>query len=112
MREDGEITAIDPEKDRPIGKIPTLQCAHCGGHFPVRPERGRITVPGVGILRAAHYERCSRCNGPICGAGCYGRCVPAERQIENLEAGRDVDTPPPAQVAVCKPRLILPDHVR
>lgn len=81
MRESGLIIVADPGADPPLAEIPTLQCVHCGRHFPVRPGSGKIR--GV----------CLRCNGPICGPGCAA-CVPAEQQLENLEAGRPLDFRP------------------
>lgn len=87
MRESGEITITDPGADKPIAVAGTLQCCHCGTHW--------IPQPGSGRIRGW----CSRCNGPVCGPGC-AECVPHERQIENIEAGRDVLTPLPASIVV------------
>ncbi len=72
---------------RPMGHIlngdgneiaDTLQCCHCGGHFQV--------VPGSGNKRGF----CTRCHGVTCGREMCDQCVPAEQQLENMEAGRPV----------------------
>jgi len=87
MKHAGEITITNPGRDRPIATVPTLQCVHCGRHFPLSPGSGRIR------------GFCQRCNGPICGPGC-AECVPQERQLENVEAGRPVLTTRPLVLSV------------
>ena len=62
------------EPDKRIVEADTLQCVHCGMHWPVDPS-----AVGRGF--------CGRCNGPICGKKCLA-CVPIDRGLENLEAGR------------------------
>lgn len=64
-----------------IVEADTLQCVHCGCHWRVDP--GSRKVRGY----------CSRCAGPVCGPGCQA-CVPAEVQLENLEAGRVIEFRP------------------
>jgi len=81
MREAGLITILDPGADRPVAEIPTLQCVHCGGHFPVQPGSGKIR------------GYCTRCRGPVCGPKC-AKCVPAEQLLENIEHGRELDFRP------------------
>ncbi len=81
MRESGRIILADPGGDKPILEAATLQCAHCGKHW--------IVVPGSGRVRGF----CMRCNGPICGPKC-AECLPAEKQIENIEAGRPLEFRP------------------
>jgi hypothetical protein len=82
MKEKGTIIVVDPGADRPLDEFATGQCCHCGGHFPIRPGSG--TVRGF----------CFKCAGPVCGPACAGKCVPAELQLENLEAGRPIDFRP------------------
>ena len=92
----------------PYGEIvncDTLQCAHCGCHWEV--------VVGSGRLRGF----CTKCadgkgSGYLCGApACMLTCVPFEARLENIEAGRDVLTPPAPKVLVPelpKRSLIIP----
>lgn len=101
MKEDGGIE-ID---GKPAAA--TVQCRHCGGHFPAK-------IIKAGALFTAEAARrmnslgvtlrgyCHRCNGPVCGPKC-AECVPWEQQLENAMAGR----PPnykPVQASV--PRVI------
>ncbi len=79
--ESGLIIISDPGADKPLLETKTLQCVHCGGHW--------VPRPGSGIQRGW----CSRCNGPICGAGCVD-CVPTEQLLENIEHGRAMDFRP------------------
>ena len=77
-RQAGVIIVSDPGSDV-IEEIATLQCVHCGMHFTIghAPKK----VRGM----------CLRCNGPICGPKCAGKCVPVEQMLENMEAGRPLD---------------------
>lgn len=82
--EAGILTLIDPSADKPLAEIPTVQCVHCGCHFPeprFEPDK-RATRIGRGY--------CTRCGGFICGKSC-AKCVPVEQYLENVEAGRPVD---------------------
>jgi len=81
VKENGLITIYDPGADRPLQEIPTLQCVHCGGHFPVRPGSGKMR------------GYCTRCHGPVCSRACSGDCVPLAVQLENMEAGRPATMP-------------------
>lgn len=81
MKESGRIIVSEPGVDRAIDEYGTAQCVHCGGHFPIKPGSGKIR------------GFCSNCNGPICGPAC-AKCVPAEQEIENIEAGRPLDFRP------------------
>lgn len=77
----------------PYGEIQdgdTLSCCHCGRHWEVRVGSG------------AERGFCTRCMGYVCGPTCY-ECVPKERRLENVEAGRPLLTPTPA--TVCVPAL-------
>lgn len=54
----------------------TKQCCHCGGHF--------MMVKGSGKLRGY----CTKCNEITCGKiGCC-KCVPFEKKLEMIEAGK------------------------
>lgn len=57
----------------------TLQCAHCGQHWIVRPGSGR------------QRGWCLKCSGPLCGKqGCLERCYPMEKRLDDAEAGRNL----------------------
>lgn len=86
MKESGLVTILGLESGK--SELPTKQCVHCGGHW----------TYGGAIKQVRGF--CHRCNGPICGANCYARCVPAEQQIENIEAGRPLDYMPIKQSVV------------
>ena len=73
LRPAGYAVITDPEKK--IVEEDTVQCVHCGMHWQVRPGSGNVR------------GFCGKCNGPICGARCL-ECVPIERGLENMEAGR------------------------
>lgn len=54
----------------------TKQCPHCGGHF--------IMKKGSGKIRGF----CMKCHEVTCGAlGCC-KCVPFEKKLELVEAGK------------------------
>ena len=65
----------------------TLSCCHCQATWVVKR--------GSGKLRGF----CQNCNGFVCGPAC-AECVPIERRIENIEAGRPENTPAPAKIWV------------
>ena len=70
----------------------TVQCVHCGLHFPI--------VPGSGKIRGY----CMRCAGPVCGPDC-ARCVPTERLLDCLEQGKTPDElPVSVSVSTSPPR--------
>ena len=60
----------------------TLQCCHCGMHWAIQPGSGKIR------------GTCMKCNGPVCGPKCSGKCVPMEQRLENMEQGMPVDFVP------------------
>ncbi len=99
MRQDGEMTFADPGADRPLLEMGTLQCVHCGGHFPARPPKNVGVVVGpeeaARMAAAGRVMRgfCGRCNGPICSPGC-ATCVPEEQMLDNIERGRPLDFVP------------------
>jgi len=78
-RPSGYVVVTSPEGV--VAEADTLQCVHYQQHFPVSP--------GSGMIRGY----CARCNGPICGHKCQA-CVPAERQLSNIEQGRPADFNP------------------
>lgn len=65
----------------------TYSCCHCQATW--------IYQKGSGRLRGW----CQRCNGYVCGPTCV-ECVPIERRLDNIEAGRPELTPLPARVLV------------
>lgn len=77
--DNGYLEARDPNSGKVVYEAATLRCVHCGGHW--------VPQPGSGRVRGF----CARCNGPFCGPGCQ-KCVPAEQQLENMEAGIDART--------------------
>lgn len=71
----------------------TLSCVHCQFTW--------VLVKGSGRKRGF----CTKCMGYTCGKReCETACVPAERRIENLEAGRSELTPTP-------PLIVVPSRV-
>jgi hypothetical protein len=81
-REAGIITVTDPGIDRFIQEVGTLQCCHCQAHWTLKPGSGNVR------------GFCFKCNGPVCGPKCAGKCVPAEQMLENMETGRSDDYMP------------------
>lgn len=65
----------------------TLSCCHC--------QSAWIVQKGSGKLRGY----CQNCMGFVCGPAC-AECIPIERRIENLEAGRPELTPAPVRIFV------------
>ena len=74
--EHGRMVWSDPGSDKPLREVGTLQCCHCGGHFPVQPGSGKTR------------GFCRNCMGPLCGKEACFVCVPQEQQLENIEHGR------------------------
>lgn len=68
-----------------------LHCCHCGKSHIVAAALNDL-CSGKPVLGF-----CAKCNHPTCPT--CTECVPQERQIENLEAGRDKLTPTPAFAA-------------
>lgn len=68
--------------DGRVVEYETVQCVHCGMHFPLMPGSGKIR------------GYCMRCAGPVCSPAC-AECVPTEVLLEHLEGG-----PAPSQRAV------------
>lgn len=75
LRDNGLMVWSDPGADKPILEVKTLQCVHCGGHFPHQPGSGKTR------------GFCMRCSGPVCGPGCQ-ECIPWEAQLEIMEGTR------------------------
>lgn len=88
----GVIILGSIESDKIIEQ-PTLSCVHCSAHWVYRPGSGNVR------------GFCLRCNGPVCGPTCAGKCRPVEQLLENIEAGRPDDFTP---TVVNVPRLWLP----
>lgn len=77
MKDHGLLVVSDPGIDKPLNEIPTTQCVHCGGHFPLLPGSGRIR------------GWCMNCNGMVCGPGCAD-CIPLDLMLGNMEKGKDI----------------------
>ena len=91
--EAGLMIFSDPGSDKPILEAMTLQCCHCGGHFPAKasvnnevygPEQAKQMATAGKTMRGF----CMNCNGPVCGPSCAD-CLPVEAYLENMEHGRD-----------------------
>lgn len=79
-----EVTGIAGE----LRRGDTLSCCHCGTMW--------VVAPGSGITRGY----CVPCMKYTCGNPACDPCVPYERRLENIEAGRPELTPTPALIAV------------
>lgn len=77
-----------------------IQCRHCGRHVVFKSALDEA-VKGRAVM-----SFCARCNGPCCHT--CTQCVPQERQLENIEAGRPVLTPTNPFAAFPANPLILP----
>jgi hypothetical protein len=51
------------------------QCAHCGGHFPIKPGSGKFR------------GFCMNCGGMVCGLRC-AECMHWEKKFDLYEAGK------------------------
>lgn len=78
-----------------------LHCCHCGKSHLVASALNELCAgkPALGF--------CARCNHPTCPT--CTECVPNERQIENIEAGRPVLTPAPVMAAFPANPLWIPE---
>ena len=72
-------TTFDPDLPRPL-ETEFLQCCHCGRYHAVQASIAAL------IQNPTALGYCGRCDGVHC-PGC-ATCVPIERQLENVEAGR------------------------
>lgn len=95
MRADS--TAIITGDELPLAaEVEFVRCVHCGRHHAVRQSIEALAL-GRNVL-----GYCARCDGVHC-PGC-AECVPNERQLDNIEAGRDpLDV---SRVLVAIPRAI------
>jgi len=66
----------------------TLSCCHCGAAWVLRKGSGKVR------------GFCTKCMRVHCGGPNCWECVPVERRLENLEAGRPELTPAPVSVYV------------
>jgi len=73
----GSVLISTPFDSDRVVEREMVMCCHCGGHW--------LWVKGSGRRRGW----CMRCSGCTCGQRACDACVPMERQIENMEAGRD-----------------------
>lgn len=63
-----------------VGEIEYLSCCHCGALHPVAASLGEL-LQGKTVL--GYCAKCDALHCPACA-----ECVPFERQLENIEAGR------------------------
>jgi len=91
LRPSGHVIVSDPEDG--IIESGTLQCVHCYFTWQMKPGSGNVR------------GHCMRCNGPICGRKCGGKCVPKEQRLDNLNTGRPIDYVP---IVANVPRLWTP----
>jgi len=73
LKESGNLLIVNADGDGGTVEGVTLQCAHCGGHWQVIPKSGR------------RRGWCRSCDKPTCGARACLKCVPMEKQIEEIE---------------------------
>lgn len=92
----GTLISSDRDRDHVV-QSDTAQCCHCGWTWQHTPGSGRIR------------GWCMRCMGFVCGPNCVAgtNCITQEQILENIEAGRRLDTPPPVKVSTSG--LIIPD---
>mgnify|MGYP000849606095 CR=1 FL=1 len=70
----------------------TVQCVHCGMHFPLMPGSGKIR------------GYCMRCAGPVCSPAC-AECIPTDRLLYCLETGKTPEQMPiTVSVSAAPPR--------
>ena len=90
----GRMVFANPDGDKPILEVRTLQCCHCGGHFPANERLTRAVTAAEAKLAAKDGRTargwCSRCCGPVCGPGC-AECIPVEMLLENYEHNWPLD---------------------
>lgn len=79
----GYAVWMDPGADAPLLELATVQCCHCGAHFPA-PRFGSSELDKQSRIGRGW---CFRCGDYICGAGCQ-ECVPVEQYLSNIENGR------------------------
>lgn len=77
-------------------ELEMVSCCHCGRQHPARASMQAL-MQGKEVLGF-----CAKCNGVHC-PGCQ-ECVPMERQLDNIEAGRHpLDV---SRVTIAVPRAI------
>lgn len=80
-----------------VEELDTLQCCHCGSHFPVRPGSGK------------HRGFCMACSSTTCGRPQCDPCVHFMRRIEAAEAGMGVERMP---VKASVPADVPKSHIK
>lgn len=98
-REQGTLIYTDLESDKVIAAVETVQCVHCGAHFP--KPKPKLTTRTLTRDEAYEFEKqgrkargwCMNCKGFICGPEC-AKCVPQEQLLENIEKGQPLDFRP------------------
>lgn len=85
------VIITTPLDGGPATMVDTVQCVHC--------QRHRAYVPRSGTK----WGWCLACSGIHCATEECAKCVPAEQQLENIEAGREEDFRP---VRASVPRTI------
>ena len=91
VRRPSGLLITTPDDGGAETQLDTVRCVHCGRHHVYLQAVLQAIRGGLGF--------CPRCNGITCGEKCEA-CVPAEQQLENMEAGRrDWRTYRPTKVA-------------
>lgn len=98
---DFHIIAIDAETGLE-SQGEGFRCCHCG-----RMHLVAAAIQGVILKRPDAVGFCARCGACRC-AGCV-ECVPEERQIDNIEAGRDRLTSTSPFAAFPRNPLVIPE---
>jgi hypothetical protein len=78
------VIVITPHDGSRETQVDLVACVHCGRHWPLGKA---LTDHAAGRVQ---FGYCGRCHGITCPGERCAKCVPAEQQLENLEAGVDV----------------------
>lgn len=76
------VLVITPHDGGAATHVDLVACVHCGRHWPLGKA---LQDHAAGVVK---FGFCARCNGICCPGDRCAACVPAEQQLENLEAGR------------------------
>ena len=85
------VVITTPHDGGPVLIQDCVQCCHCQGH--------RIYVPGS----KTKWGWCLACAGVHCATEACAKCVPWEKELEAIEAGK---TPEQMPVKIAVPRTV------
>lgn len=75
------VIVITPHDGSRETQVDLVACVHCGRHWPLGKA---LTDHAAGRVQ---FGFCTRCGGITCAGERCAKCVPAEQQLENMEAG-------------------------